>query len=130
MRTRGARRSALMVRAVVGVGVYVAIPLYAVPAAAGFLAGEARTRARRALGATGEAIRKIMVGGPRWLKRGRTRVRRAGQLHEFGRWLHKEQARCRKGAARGWKAGRKAVRRTAAGGMRRLARLRDTPEGR
>ena len=130
MRSGSARRSALMVRAVVGAGVYVAIPLYAVPVAAGFLAAGARTRARRAWGATGEAIRKIMVGGPRWLKRGRTRVTRAAQLHEFGRWVRKSPARCRKQAARIWKSGRKAARRTAAGGMRRLARLRGTREGR
>ena len=114
----------MMVRAVVGVGVYVAIPLYAVPVAAGFLAAGARTRARRAWGATGEAIRKIMVVVPRGLKRGRTRVTRAAQLHEFGRWVRKGQARCRKRASHSWTSMRKAARRTAAGGMRRLVRLR------
>lgn len=123
MRSGGARRSAVMVRSVVGVGVYVAIPFYAVPVAAGFLAAGARTGARRAWGATGEAIRKIMVGGPRWLKRGRTRVTRAAQLHEFGRWVRKGQARYRKRASHSWTSMRKAARQTAAGGMRRLARL-------
>ena len=119
-----ARLSAVLVRGVVGLGVYGAIPLYATLSAAGFLAAEARTRASRAGRVTRASIRKIMVVVPRGLKRGRTRVTRAAQLHEFGRWVRKGQARYRKRASHSWTSMRKAARRTAAGGMRRLVRLR------
>ncbi len=126
----GRRVSSALIRAVVRGLVVAVIPVYAVATIAGTLATGAGTRARRAGLATDEAIRKIMTLVPRWLRRGRTRVRRAARLHEFGRWVRKRPARYRKQAGRTWTSMRRSARRTVSGGLTRLARLRGHREAR
>jgi len=113
-----------VIRVIVGGAVYAAIPVYGVPASVGVLAASCRIRMRGAGRAVDESFRKIMVVVPRWLKRGRTRVTRAVQLDEFGRWARKGPARFLKQTGRIRASVGRSARRNLAGGLTRLARLR------